>query len=49
MKNKRSLYIALILLLGVALTIGYAVLSQTLKINGRANIASNSWIIYLII
>jgi len=46
MKNKRSFYIALILLLGVALTIGYAVLSQTLKIKGNTSIASNSWIIY---
>jgi len=46
MKSKRSFFIALILLLGVAMTIGYAVLSQTLKINGNTGIAANSWIIY---
>jgi len=46
MKNKRTFYMSLMLLIAVCFSIGYAFLSQSLKINGRAGIASNSWIIY---
>ena len=43
-KKKRKKISALILLL--AITIGYALLSTTLKINGIANIKSNTWNIH---
>ena len=43
-KKKRKKISALILLL--AITIGYALLSTTLKINGIANIKSNTWDIH---
>ena len=42
--NKRLIAIAIVLLL--AISIGYAALSTTLTINGTANIAANSWLIY---
>ena len=43
-KKRRFKIIATILLF--AISIGYAALSTTLSINGRANISSNSWLIY---
>ena len=42
--NKRLIAIAVVLLL--AISIGYAALSTSLSINGTANIASSSWLIY---
>ena len=42
--NQRLIAIAIVLLL--AISIGYAALSTTLTINGTANIAANSWLIY---
>ena len=42
--NHKLIVISIILLL--AISIGYAALSTTLTINGTANIASNSWLIY---
>ena len=42
--NKKFIAIAVVLLL--AISIGYAALSTTLTINGTANIASNSWLVY---
>ena len=46
MKNKRSFYITFLLLIAAFITIGYAALSQSLRVTGSAGIASNSWIIY---
>jgi len=42
--NKRLIAVAVVLLF--AISIGYAALSTTLTINGTANIASNSWLVY---
>ena len=42
--NQKLIAIAVLLLL--AISIGYAALSTTLQINGTANIASNSWLVY---
>ncbi len=46
MKNRKRnrLFLLLILLLGV--TVGFALLSTTLKINGNASIAKNTWSVY---
>lgn len=44
MKKKRKVYLYLIVILG--LTIGFALLSTTLKINGNASIKSNTWDIH---
>ena len=43
-KKKFSLALLLIVLLG--LTVGYSLLSTTLKINGTAGVKSNSWDVY---
>lgn len=45
-KNKKRNRIMLLLVLLLAVTIGFAALSTTLKINGTANISKNSWNIY---
>ena len=42
--NRKFIVIAIVLLL--AISIGYAALSTTLTINGTANIAANSWLVY---
>ena len=42
--NRKFIVIAVILLLTIS--IGYAALSTTLTINGTANIASSSWLVY---
>ena len=44
--HTKQRFIALAVLLILAISIGYAALSTTLTINGTANIASNSWPIY---
>ena len=43
-KKQRKLYLYLILILG--LTIGFALLSTTLYINGTASIKSSQWNIF---
>ena len=43
MRNKRSNKIKLFLLLLLVITVGYALLSQTLDINGTTNIKSSNW------
>jgi len=43
--NSHKLIVVAVVLL-LAISIGYAVLSTTLSINGTANIASNSWLVY---
>ena len=46
MKNKkRSKYLLLLILL-LAVSVGYALLSTTLKINGTATISKNNWSVY---
>ena len=45
-KNSNTKYIAIAIVLILAISIGYAALSTTLTINGTANVASNSWLIY---
>ena len=45
-KNTGKKYIAIAIVLLLAISIGYAALSTTLTINGTANIAANSWLIY---
>ena len=45
-KNVNQKLIAIAVLLLLAISVGYAALSTTLTINGTANIASNSWLIY---
>ena len=42
--NQKLIALAVLLLLSIS--IGYAALSTTLQINGTANIASNSWLVY---
>ena len=42
--NKKYIVVAVFLLLTIS--IGYAALSTTLTINGTANIASSSWLVY---
>lgn len=44
--HTKQKFIALAVLLLLAISVGYAALSTTLTINGTANIASNSWLIY---
>ena len=44
--HTKQKFIALAVLLILAISVGYAALSTTLTINGTANIASNSWLIY---
>ncbi len=44
--HTKQKFIALAVLLILAISIGYAALSTTLTINGTANIAANSWLIY---
>ena len=46
MKNKKQRKILLYLLVVLGLTIGFALLSTTLKINGTASIKSNNWDIH---
>lgn len=43
-KKKNKFLVLIILLLGI--TIGYAALSTTLKINGTANVSKNTWNVY---
>ena len=43
-KKKNKIFLLLILLLGI--TVGFAALATTLKINGNAGIGKNSWNIY---
>ena len=45
-KNTGKILIAIAIVLLLAISIGYAALSTTLTINGTANIAANSWLIY---
>lgn len=45
-KNKSKLIIALVLLLMVFTSIGYAALSTTLNISGTANVAKAGWSLY---
>ena len=45
-KNSNQKFIALAVVLLLAISIGYAALSTTLSINGTANIASSSWLVY---
>jgi len=45
-KNAGKKYLAIAIVLLLAISIGYAALSTTLTINGTANIAANSWLIY---
>jgi len=45
-KHPKQKLITLAVLLILAISVGYAALSTTLTINGTANIASNSWLIY---
>ena len=44
--HTKQKFIALAVLLILAISVGYAALSTTLTINGTANIAANSWLIY---
>ena len=44
-QNNRRL-IAIVLVLLMIISIGYAALSTTLTINGTANIGSSSWLVY---
>ena len=44
--HTKQKYIALAIILLLAISVGYAALSTTLQINGTANVASNSWHIY---
>ena len=46
MKNKKSNKTTLLILLLLGISIGYAALSTTLKINGTTTIAKNTWDIY---
>ena len=43
MRNKRNNKIKLFLLLLLVITVGYALLSQTLDINGTTNIKKTTW------
>ena len=43
-KNKKFIIVAIVLML--VISIGYAAISTTLRINGTANIAATSWNIY---
>ena len=45
-KSSNSKFIAIAVILLLAISIGYAALSTTLSINGTANIASSSWLVY---
>ena len=45
-KNKKQRRIMLLLILILSITIGFALLSTTLKINGNASIKSNTWDIH---
>ena len=44
--HTKQKFITLAILLLLAISVGYAALSTTLQINGTANVASNSWLIY---
>ena len=44
--HTKQKYIVIAVLLLLSISIGYAALSTTLQINGTANVASNSWLIY---
>ena len=46
MKNRRKSRVLLLLILLLAVTIGFALLSTTLKINGTAGIKKNTWNIH---
>ena len=46
MKNKKQRKIFLYLLVILGITVGFALLSTTLKINGTASIKSNTWDIH---
>ena len=45
-KSSNKKFIAIVVVLLLAISIGYAALSTTLSINGTVNIAANSWLIY---
>ena len=45
-KNQKRRFRIIATILLFAISIGYAALSTTLSINGRANVSSNSWLIY---
>ena len=45
-KHPKQKLIALAVVLLLAISVGYAALSTTLTINGTANVATNSWLIY---
>ncbi len=45
-KNKKRNRIMLLLILLLGITIGFAALATTLKINGNANITKNTWSVY---
>ena len=42
-RNNKNNYIVLILFLVIGITIGYAVINQTIYINGKSNISKNRW------
>ena len=46
MKNRKKNRILLLLILLLAVTIGFALLSTTLKINGISGIKKNTWDIH---
>lgn len=45
-KNQRVIVTAIVIALLLLISIGYAAISTTLKINGTANIAATSWNVY---
>ena len=45
-KNRRKHFLFLLVVLAVVITIGYAFVTENLKINGGNSISSGSWIIY---
>ena len=45
-RNRKSIYVGLVIILLVSVTIGYALINSTLNINGRSNISKNSWDIH---
>ena len=46
MRNKKKNKVLLLLLLLLGISIGFAALSTTLKINGTANVTKNTWSVY---
>ena len=43
MRSNKNIYSILIVILLLVVTIGYAVISSTLNINGRSSISKNTW------